>query len=428
MRQMFSDLQPFRRDTLGFLLDRGKSAHLPLIRLRLGPGRVWLATDSDVVRTVLKASEDTFDKGRFIHKMKPIVGESCLTLSGDEARQRRAALHSTFAKGTAQQFVPQMSAIITAMGAKLATVDEFDAHEVTAPLTLRLICCAMFGKDVLNPGDEQVIIEAVRLVEDDLADELFRVLPRSPRHALAVRRRRQRARAMFDFVVGRVRERASGSSAITALARLGLSAESIRDEIVTMLLAGHHTAGSAGAWVLYHLAVHPHLADQIAAEAASIEEDSISATSLAKAKRSLAFVKEVLRLYPSAHWFSRDVMQHIEVEGVRLHRGDAIIISPWHLQRDPRYWKNPETFDPNRDHANKAYIPFGLGPRTCLGIGVALLELQLLALNFAGAFVLKPKSEVPAPPPTSSVTLVPPRIRLTIEPRTNSHISIQAAE
>lgn len=419
MRLWFADLLPFQRDPLAFLLERGCNATEPLVRLALGPRRVWLVTDANIVKPILKASEDHIDKGYFIHKLRLIFGHSSLTMSGDEHRRRREALHATFARGTAQQFVPQMSAIIREMASTLVKDGVFIAHEVTAPLTLRLICMAMFGKDVLSLGDENAIVHAVKLVEDDLANELFRVLPRTPWSARAWQERRGEARSILEFVVRRVRDRASGDSAVGALTALGLSDEDIRDEIITMLLAGHHTTGSAAAWVLYYLATVEGLADEIANEAAAITEDNgeLRPEALPRAERSQALVREVLRLFPSAHWFSRDTKIDQTIGGVKVKRGDSIIISPWQLHRDPRWWPQPNDFYLDRSYGGRAYLPFGVGPRACLGMGLAMLELQLLALEFAAAFSISIRGEVPKPTPLPSVTLIPPAMKIALQVR-----------
>lgn len=383
---------------------------------------MWLVKDPDLVRHLLKADEILVDKGRFVGKLRPVVGQSTLTLNGEENRKRRAVLHAVFAKGVAQRFVPEMSAAIREAAMQAESESEFSAHAFTAPLALRMICIAMFGKDVLSRGDETAIIEAVRLVESDLAEDLFRVLPLPPWKAVARRRKRELARRMIDSVVARVRSRAANSTAVGALIELGLSDVETRDEIVTMLLAGHHTTGSAAAWVLYYLGTEPGLADKVAAEAEASSDDAgeLKPEVLPRAAVSTALVREVLRLYPSAHWFSRDVRTDFTIRNTHLKAGDALIFCPWQLHRDSNYWEDPEKFDPSRNYTARAYLPFGAGPRVCIGMGLAQLELQLLALEMSAAFSIAVKSAVPAPQPTPSVTLIPPDIRLSFavrEPR-----------
>jgi cytochrome P450 len=222
----------------------------------------------------------------------------------------------------------------------------------------------------------------------------------------------------MDLVVRRVKERASCSSAVAGLANLGLTDEQLSDEILTMILAGYHTTGSSAAWLVYFLATQPEYAAEIAKEAAEISDGGgeIRPERLVHAGKSLAFAREVLRLYPSSHWFSRDVQADVEIGGERLKRGDAILISPWHMHRDPRYWDAPEQFNPERDFvASPAFIPFGAGPRACVGMGLVMVELQLMALEFASSFDVKLISSEPIGMPRPAITLLPPPIELSLQ-------------
>ncbi|MFT5509505.1 MAG: cytochrome P450 [Hyphomicrobiaceae bacterium] len=428
MQHWFSDAAPFQRDPLSFFLERGGNSDQPIERLRLGMTPVWLINDAELVRDVLKASEEKIDKGRLIHKLRAIVGHSSLTISGEEHARRRQALHATFARTGAMKFVPNMTAAIRGFSAELLGKESFDAHKATSMLMLRTICIVMFGRNVLTSGDEQALLRAVKMVEDDLADEMFRLFPRTPWNARATQTKRQEAQYIFDQIVSRIRERCTPDSAVGALEALGLDTQAMRDEIITMLLAGHHTTGSAAAWILHHLAERPDLATAIANEAAEITGDDgeIDTKRMARANLSLSFVKEVLRLYPSAHWFSRDAKCDMEIGGAQIKKGDALLVVPWLYHRSERYWDNPEEFNPDRSFSGKAYLPFGAGPRACLGMGVALLELQLLALEISASFVPVSMNKGPVGLPTSSVTLMPPEIRLSLRIREPAEMLVAA--
>lgn len=419
MRHLFSDLTAFRRDPLDVLLTKGNGASEPLVRLALGPSPMFLVTDPELVRPVLKANEDDLDKGRLIHKLRAVVGLSSLTMSGEEYLRRREVLHKYMAKGAVERLTTPMAAEIRAVGAQLARKRSFDPHEALAPLALKMVCIALFGRQVLSAADEQVIVKAVRLVEGDLADDLFRVLPLTPWASRARRKRREFARKAMDVVVRRVRAHAHDASILRALETLGLSDEDLSNEILTMLLTGHHTTGSAAAWLIYHMASEPGLSDAIAAEAASITDQNgeIQPDRLRNAPKSLALVKEVLRLYPSAWWFSRELKRPMEIAGQKLRRGTSLIIAPWQLHRDPRFWSEPDTFRIDRSYASKAYLPFGLGPRTCVGMGLATLELQLIALELSSAYAFGKVTPQPMPRPTPSVTLIPPAMQIEIRIR-----------
>jgi cytochrome P450 len=249
---------------------------------------------------------------------------------------------------------------------------------------------------------------------------MFRVMPYLPWEAWTRSRRLKAGRAIMLQVVERARHRAARSSIVTSLEALKLTDAELADEILVIILAGHHTTGSVAAWLLYFLGTKPDLAADLAREAAQVTNASgdIVASRLAHAAVSRATALEVLRLYPPSYWYSRETRRPMEVGSVRLKAGSSLIISPWQLHRDSRFWRQPETFDINRAHmANRAYVPFGSGPRACVGMGLALLELQLIALELASSCEVVVINSDLVGLPRPAITLVPPPIRLTVRPR-----------
>ncbi len=429
MRHWFSDLTAFRRDPMTLLLERGRAATEPLVPLALGPAPVFLVTDPDFVRPVLKAAEEDIDKGRLIHKLRAVVGRSSLTVSGEEHQKRRDAIHAYLAKGVVERLTVPLAAEIRSVGALLAKKKSFDPYAALAPLALKMICVVLFGRQVLSHADEQALVKAVRMAEDDVAEELFRILPMSPWARAARDRKRRFARETMSMIVKRVRSHAHDASVLRALESAGLSDQELSDEVLTLLITGHHTTGSSAAWIMYHLATEPGLADAVAEEAALVSDWSgeIKPERLKNAPVSLALVREVLRLYPSAWWFSRETKKTMEFAGRKLKRGTSLIVAPWQLHRDPRHWHEPDTFRLDRSYGSKAYLPFGLGPRTCVGMGLAMLELQLIALEFASAFSFGQVSPYPAAKPTPSVTLIPPDMQISIRIRETPQVHASVA-
>jgi cytochrome P450 len=419
MPHMFSDVRAFRRDPLQFLLERGNAAPMGLEPLHLGPSPVLLVNDPDLIRPILKAPETEVGKGRLIKKLTPVLGQSSLMLHGEEHKRRRAVLQKHMAKGAVEKFLPQMCAEIRAVGAKIARLGSFDPHRFTATLALRTICIAVFGAQVISSGDEEALVQAVGTIEDDLADEMFRVLPIGPLAWYRRNKNRVCAKLAMSTVVQRLRSSAGSTSALRDLEGLGLSDRDLHDEILTLLLAGHHTTGSTAAWLLYHMAAEPALMDEVADEAAECLGDNgeLRVEAVRRADVSATLVKEVCRLYPSAWWFSREVMAPVTIGGRDLKVGTSLLICPWQLQRDPRHWERPERFLMTRRYTTDAYVPFGAGPRACAGMGVAMLELQLLALEMAAAYRFTGVSPNPAPWPKASVTLVPPAMTIDVELR-----------
>jgi len=328
-------------------------------------------------------------------------------------------MNAQLSRGHVEQLVPLMAAEIRRMAARMAQQGRVQVDAVAAQLALKLVCIALLGHEVLSAQDEQALVMAVRSVEHEVADEMFRVLPLTPWAAYARGRRRDLARRTMSIVVQHARKNANDASILKALDGVGFNDEAIRDEVLTMLLAGHHTTGSAAAWLLYHLAVEPGLIDAIAQEALAITDGQgeIRPVSLKSASLSLTVVREILRLYPSIWWFSREVQRPVTIAGQRLSRGTTLIICPWQLHRDPRHWPEPHRFRLDRNYTNRAYVPFGAGPRACVGMGVAMMELQLLALELASAYQLVDVNVEPAPQPRAAVTLVPPQISMQFKIR-----------
>lgn len=418
MKQKFSDVSAFRHDSLDLFARKGFGSTEPLVKLNLGLSPVYLVTDPMLARVVLKTDEADIDKGYLVRMLRKVIGTSSITLSGNEHQRRRAIIHQHLARGIMNDYIPDIAGLIRRHAVMLIREEEFVAHDVTAPLALRIITSLLFGRDVLTSGDESALMEAVYVAERHMADSLFRIFPRMPIRYFRDRLELKRSREIMSVVVDRVRSRATSTSLLRSLESLNLTADELRDEILLLLLAGHHTTGNAAAWVLYFLATEPGLADKIRNEAQTLATESgeVDPLRLPRAEFSLCLARETLRLYPPFYWFSREVKRPVELGGRMLRKGTSLIISPWQIQRDPRNWDEPNKFRVDRTYNSPAFLPFGLGPRACVGIGLGLLELQLLALEMTSACDVEILSEVPAAEPKPAVTLLPPRIRLRLRP------------
>lgn len=419
IRHWFSDVPAFRHDPLRLISERGIGTSQPLVPLALGPRPVMLVRDPAQVKPLLKLSEELSDKGRLVQKLRDVLGSSSLTMSGKPHRGRRAVLHERLSRGIADTYVGEMSATIRATCLQLSTQPNFRADLVGGSLALKLICIALFGHRVLTAGDELAVMEAVDALEADLQSEMFRFLPRSPWRRRRELRTRHHALATMEYIIAKVRQRARSSSVLTALQDMGLNETELRDEITTMIIAGYHTTGAAIAWLCHHLCCEHAAVDRIRKEYRSVSDPSgeIVPQQLSGASASLSFVKEVLRLYPSAWWTTRELKQDHSCDGHRVPKGTTLMFSPWLYHRDPANFEQPETFSIDRSFAGSCYLPFGAGPRACVGMGVALLELQLIALEFASAFEFESVKPWHTHRPTPGITLSSPPIEIAIRVR-----------
>lgn len=414
----FSDVPAFRRDPLRLILDRAASNAPGFVPLYLGRRPVWLVTEPELARRILKWPTDDLDKGRLVATLKPLVGESLLTNSGSKHQRSKDAVHRHVQRPAVAKHLDELVAIINQAVARMTVEGRCDTTLDLPPLALHLACAAMFGAEMISTADRLAIVKAVRIVEAELADEMFRIWPRLPWKAQARRQRLEHAREIVNSIVTRARASQHKSGLLSALEAAGLSDEEINAEILGLFIAGHHTTGSTIAWILYHLSIDPSVADTIALEAdlvmSSLERNEIAA--LKQAPLSLAVVNEVLRLYPAGWWTSREFRRPTVVDGKKFKTGDMVMVSPWQLHRDARYWQSPDAFVLDRDFDHAAYMPFGVGPRVCIGMSLARLELQLVTLQLASAFRFRLTGK-PEVRPHASVTLLAPQMTIETDTR-----------
>jgi cytochrome P450 len=170
------------------------------------------------------------------------------------------------------------------------------------------------------------------------------------------------------------------------------SPKQLRDQIATMILAGHETTAVALCWSVYLLAQVPDVQEQIAQEAAAVLADNMVKPQISKLTYTRAVLDEVMRLYPPAYVIVRAARQPDNVAGVTMKPGDLAIISPWVLHRHRKYWHEPDAFAPERFLPGAlavdrfAYLPFGVGPRVCIGAHFALTEATLVLAELMRSF------------------------------------------
>jgi cytochrome P450 len=244
---------------------------------------------------------------------------------------------------------------------------------------------------------------------------------------------------VLDGVVGRIiRERlAAGEAGDDLLGMLlaaqqegaaGLDERQVRDEVMTMLLAGHETSAAALTWTWHLLAQHPAVADSLDEEVRQVvgaqerpEAEDLNALALTR-----AVVQEAMRLYPPVGWYGRLAAAPDRIGGHPIPSGAIVVLSPWLVQRDPRFWPDPARFDPCRFAPETAkpapytYFPFGGGPRTCLGNHFAMAEMLVALAVLVPRLRLRHASDAPVRP-VLLITLRPARgLPMRVERRHHS--------
>ena len=193
-----------------------------------------------------------------------------------------------------------------------------------------------------------------------------------------------------------------------------MTPEQLRDEVITLFLAGHETTALTLSWTFYLLSRHPDARAALEAEVdAALLGRSPGAADLFRLPFTEAVVSEALRLYPPAYVLGREAAEDTEIGGFPAPRGTTVFMSPWVVHRDPRYFEDPEAFRPQRwlDGLAKrlprcAYLPFGGGPRLCIGQSFAMMEAVLLLATVCQRFRLTLEPDQPITP-FASITLRP---------------------
>jgi len=365
--------------------------------------------------------------------LRPMFGRGLFLSAGEDWRQQRRSVAPAFAPRTVHRLARQVVAATDRLADYLATIEgRVNLVPVFQRLALEIIGGAIFSLDMRQYGPELrelILCYAARLGRPSLADFL---LPLGvPTLAdLARARFRRRWRRLIHRIIADRAQRAgeAGSNDLFDILAAAdpetppaVAAERLGDQIATIVVAGHETTAAALFWTLYLLARHPGEQERLVAEIAPLGLTPDNAADLLpELVRTRAVVDESLRLYPPAFVIVRQALHDDEAGGVPVPKGSLVLIAPWIMHRHRRFWRAPDRFDPSRFMPDApppprfAYIPFGAGPRICVGSPFALTELVLVVASLVRAFRIALPPHRPVTP-VGLITLqpdVPPPFRL----------------
>ena len=401
----FGSVFPAWRDPLGFFMET-RRAHGDVVRLKFGPYVYYLVSDPSVVKHVLVDNPKGYTKSRNYVGLKITLGEGLLTSEGDHWRKQRKLAQPAFHRDKLAAFADQMSMatrdMLTRWNAESRGDQPFDLHVEMMRLTFRIVGLTLFSADV--DGDAKEVGAALDVAmhwANQYAEAMFPIPPSVPTPANL---RFKKAKKTIDDVVFRLIAERRAQAAVSgefgsdllgmlmaatedsAEARTGMSDEELRDEIITMILAGHETTANLLSWTFHLLARHPEIEVRVREEVVRVLGDR---DPVLEDMKSLTYtrmvIEEGLRLYPPAWVFERQAIAEDTLGGYAVEKGAIIGICPYVIHRHPDHWESPEVFDPERflpersaGRARYAYIPFGGGPRTCVGNHFAMMEAQIL--------------------------------------------------
>ncbi|MEW5929251.1 MAG: cytochrome P450 [Gemmatimonadota bacterium] len=417
------------RDPLGFY-PRAQRELGDVVRFRGAPGLRWfLVSHPDHVEHVLRGSQRSYRKpGRFTGPVRAVIGRGLLANEGESWLRQRRLMQPAFHRARLGAFVRQMADAAEAAAARWDAAARGGAPvDVGAEMlrtTLRVVGTTLFSTDIAAGAErtraavERVLAHLNRRL--NLPVTLPEWVP-TPRN-----RRFRRALAVLDeLVYGMIRERGgSGGAGGDLLGMLleardadtgeRMSERQVRDEALTLVLAGHETTAAALGWSWHLLMHHPEALLRLQAEADEVLGGRApEADDLPRLRWTRAVFDEALRLYPPAWALPREAAADDVVGGFRIPAGSLLVVCAWVTHRRPDLWAEPERFRPERflDGGEGgivpfSYYPFGAGARQCIGTHFALMEAQVVLATLARRFRLAPVSgrEVP---PDATFTLRP---------------------
>jgi cytochrome P450 len=435
-------LPALRRDPIA-VFQRAAALGDDLVRLPVGTRSVYvLRRTEDVKRVLQEYAQNYSKKTRGYAALRFVLGNGLITSQGDFwLRQRRLAQPSFHRQRLAQfgvRMVDLTEELLDRWDAAARLGSAVDVASEMSALTLRIVGWTLLStetgphapavSDALNELLHQVIRRTTQWIR------LPRSIPTPGNRAV------HRARKALDRVVlGMIAERRRSGADVPDLLGMLMSArdedcgeamsdQQLRDEVMTIFLAGHETTANALTWTLYLLSGHPEVRGRLEREVASaLQGRRPGVEDLPKLGYVLAVVQESMRLYPPVWLLMRNTEREDVLAGFRVPARAFVAISPFLLHRDPRLFENPERFDPERFIGERAariprfgYIPFSQGPRVCIGNGFALMEAQLVLASIVQRFRLElvPGHPVELDP---AVTLRPKHgMRMEVRPVTRN--------
>jgi cytochrome P450 len=399
-----ANLNAMRRDPLAFLTRLAMESSDVVVPFHIGPQKAWLFTHPDSIRDLLVTHDRSFMKGRALQRTKVLLGEGLLTSEGELHRRQRRLAAPSFHRDRIARYVEVMKANAIATAESWRDGQEIDAAREMNRLALAIVAQTLFGTDVSGEADDisRALTDAM-----ESFDIILYPFPDWMRiFSVAKRRRMERAVARLDTTIYRVVEERRRNPTDDLISMLllaqdeegtgSMSNKQVRDEAMTLFLAGHETTANALAWTWYLLAQHPEVESKLHADPATYAQPIIA---------------EAMRLYPPAWIIGRLALEDVTIGAHTIRRGNVAIACQYVMHRHPAYWKDPQRFDPTRfigtsDRPKFAYFPFGGGSRICIGEGFAWTEGVTILTTIAERWRLRlAQTEPVAPLPT--ITLRP---------------------
>lgn len=424
---------PQTRRPLGFLrqfasapltmLDKA-APYGDVVAIRLLNRQVYLLNHPDHIKHVLVDNQRNYLKGRALTATRRVIGQGLLTSEGDFHTRQRRLIQPAFHRQRIANYAQVMTDYAAQQMADWHAGHALDLHHELMTLTMKIVAQCLFNTDVAGEADLVGAAITSLLADFNLVDasplgQLLTKLP-TPRQKRRAKNEKTLNTLIYRFIEER---RASGEDKGDLLSMLlqardtegdgiGMDDQQVRDEVMTLFLAGHETTANALTWTFYLLAQNPTAEGRLHAELDSVLGNRPpTLADLPQLPYTKRVFSEAMRLFPPAWVVGRTAIAPDHIGGYTIPTGAIVLLSQYLMHRHPVYWDQPDQFKPERfesetDRPRYAYFPFGGGPRLCIGEPFAWMEGELLiaALAQQWRFTLAPGAVVE---PDPSITLRP---------------------
>ncbi len=408
------------------------------------PGKTLLVNDPQLIEHVLIGNASNYCKSvQQQRRLEPALGNGLLTAEGEDWRSTRRITSPLFSPRAVEGLFDDMQAASAAMCTRWSGLldQPIDIAAEFQRLTYEIISRTVFS-GALDAERVRIHASMALYFETIGRVDLGTIFNLPAWLSIVSRRRAKPALGLFRGVVDQVvaRRIAHGANeppdlldrlmqAMDPACGVTLGPDAVSDNVLTFLAAGHETTGNALAWTLYLLALFPESERAVLEEIETVCADGpLSRDCLGQLVYTTAVVKEAMRLYPPAPFIGRQALGPDELDGKPVRIGTQIVISPWVVHRHRRLWRDPDRFSPDRflpERADRiprgAFIPFGLGPRICIGQGLAMQEIAVVLAAILPKFsfsLVRPQDVFPL----ARITLRPARgVTMTIYKREAPH-------
>ncbi|HEY7402657.1 MAG TPA: cytochrome P450 [Candidatus Angelobacter sp.] len=419
------NLPQFRKDPLGGFFQAALT-YGDVVRYR----GVWIShqlSHPDHIQQVLQANVANYRKGRGYKILKLSLGEGLLTSEGALWQRQRKMTQPSFQGQQVASFVGTMAEHALAMLRRwedhASRAEPFDVVPDFMRLTLNIAAQVLFTTNL--EADAESIRRTLDIGRDYSVERAWSIFP--PPLSLPTRRNREYRGALANIhgIIDRIiAERRQAPTRIADLLTMLMKArdengapmsdKQLRDEVITLLTAGHETTTLVLAWSCFLIGTRPEVMERMAAEMSFLNGRVPVYEDLMKLRYARMVVEESMRLYPPVWSLARTAVEQDAIGGFDIPRGSEILIFPYITHRHPKWWKDadefrPERFAPENSAARPryAYLPFGAGPRTCIGLNFAMTEILLVLALMLQRFRLQLAVDPASVQADPSVTLQP---------------------